>query len=63
MTNSTLFFAPGGFGEICGHNCHAMLIGLSGEVGSFDSLMPPIFIVANGITLPISRGRPPSVQA
>ena len=63
MTTSSMLFALNSFGEIYGRNCHAMLIGLIGEVGSFDSLMPPIFIVANGITLPISRGRPPSVQA
>ncbi len=65
MTNNIMFFAISGFGEASGHNLHAMPIGLSGESSCFSSLVPPLFIMANGITVPISRGRPPglSVQA
>ncbi len=64
MANSSTCFAPRGFDDF-GHHCHAMPIGLSGETGCIGSCMLPLFFAANGISVPISRGRPPglSVQA
>ncbi len=49
--------------DIFSHHCHAMPIGLSRKVGSISSLRLPLFFVANGISVPISRGRPPGFQA
>lgn len=67
MANSSMCFAPKlrGFDDTFGRSCHAMPIGPSGEVGSVSSLMLPFFFVANGVSVPISRGRPPglSIQA
>ena len=64
MANSGVYsaLAPRGFDIF---SRHAMPIGLSGEIGSVRSCMPPLFFVANGTSVPISRGRPPglSVQA
>ena len=64
MTSSGKYSAPRGFDTFSQH-CHAMPIGLSGEIGNVRSLLLPLFFVANGISVPISRGRPPglSVQA
>ncbi len=64
MANSSICFALRGFDDF-GHYCHAMPIGLGAETGCIGSCMMPLFCVANGISVPISRGRPPglSVQA
>ena len=66
ISKSTLFaMALCGFNEIFSHNCHAMLIGLTGEARSTVSLtlmLPPIAFVAQGSSVPISRGRPPGVS-
>lgn len=54
-----------GYNIALSRNCHAMPISLSDEVGRCRSFVPPIFIMAHGISVPISRERPPGafVQA
>ena len=64
MASSSMYSAPRGF-DVFSPQCHAMPIGSTGEIGNARFLRLPLFFVANGISVPISRGRPPglSVQA
>jgi hypothetical protein len=63
MASNNTFFAMALWGynlALC-RNRHAQPIGLSGEVGCAGSCIPPIFFVAHGVSVPISRGRPPAL--
>jgi len=66
MVGNTTSFAMlllGSQNPALSYHCHAMPISLNGEIGV--SCRPRHFFVANGVSVPISRGRPPGsfVQA
>lgn len=64
MKSNIMFsaIAPCDFNEVLGHLCLAMPVGLNGGAGSLVFLMPPIFRMAQGSIVPISRGGPPGLS-
>ncbi len=62
MVGNPTFFAlmlPGCDHPALSNHSHAMPSGLNGEVGV--SFKPRRFFVAIGVSVPISRGRPPAL--
>jgi hypothetical protein len=61
MINNTMFFAVKlrSYTAAFGLGCHAMLIGPRQGVGR---LAAPAFAMAQGSSVPISRGEPPDLE-